>query len=185
MAGVRWDRMANLRRCGRIQLTLCPVDEQTPEHLSGLRRAHWARPITDDVSFGFTVRRCVRVGKSEGRLLEDLGIEPDVLYRPTLRDAMDRNRDLLTRATLELSQMPSYEFSVDIGPSPGEDVCLLLCRSSGLSAIEAYDGERFIAQGRPSDGGTLELAIPGPVLRVTLKGWAEDRLVARRIVATT
>ena len=141
-------------------------------------------PIPDDVSFGFTVRRCVRVGKSEGRLLEDLGIEPDVMYRPTLRDAMDRNRDLLTRATLELSQMPSYQFAVDVAPSPGEDACLLLCRSSGLTAIEAYDGERFIAQGRPSDGGTLELNIPGEVLRVTLKGWAEDRLVARRVVTT-
>jgi hypothetical protein len=139
-------------------------------------------PMPADVSLGFTVRRCVRVGKSEGRLLEDLGIEPDVVYRPTLRDAMDRNRDLLTRATLELSQMPSYKFAVDVGPSPGEDAYLLLCRTSGLTAIEAYDGERFIARGRPSEGGTLELVIPRTALRVTLKGWSEDLVVARRVV---
>lgn len=141
-------------------------------------------PLPTNVSFGFTVRRCVRVGKSEGRLLEDLGIEPDVVYRPTLRDVMDRNRDMLTRATLELSQMPSYQLVVDVRPTSGEDSHLLLCRANGLTVIEAYEDERFIAQGRPSEGGTLEMLIPGEVPRVILKGWAKDRLVARRVVAT-
>lgn len=140
-------------------------------------------PLPTNVSFGFTVRRCVRVGKSEGRLLEDLGIEPDVVYRPTLRDVMDRNRDMLTRATLELSQMPSYQLVVDVRPTSGEDAHLLLCRATGLTVIEAYEDERFIAQGRPSEGGTLELLIAGEVPRVILKGWAKDRLVARRVVA--
>ncbi|AFY29052.1 periplasmic protease [Cyanobium gracile PCC 6307] len=142
------------------------------------------KPLPTNVSFGFTVRRCMRVGKSEGRLLEDLGIEPDVVYRPTLRDVMDRNRDLLTRATLELSQMPSYLLAVDVRATSGEDAHLLLCRGTGLTLIEAYEDERFIALGRPSEGGTLELLIPGEVPRVILKGWAKDQLVARRVVAT-
>jgi hypothetical protein len=142
-------------------------------------------PLPAAVSFGLTVRRCMRVGKSEGRLLEDLGIEPDVVYRPTLRDVMDRNRDMLIRATLELSGMPSYQFEVDVQPGSGEDANLLVCRTTGLTAIEAYDGERFIAQGQPSEEGTLELPVPTAVTRVTLKGWAQERLVARRVMPTS
>jgi len=58
--------------------------------------------MPDGTTFGLTMRRCVRVRKSEGRLLEDLGIQPDVVYRLTMRDLLDRNRDLITRAAAEL-----------------------------------------------------------------------------------
>jgi len=52
--------------------------------------------------------------------------------------------------------------------------------------IEAYDAnERFITQGQPSEERTLEILVPTAVSRVTLKGWAQDRSVARRVVATT
>jgi len=61
--------------------------------------------IPDDLYFGFTVRRCVRTGLNEGRLLEDLGIRPDVVYKPTLRDVLGKNQDLYNRATEELKDM--------------------------------------------------------------------------------
>ncbi len=57
------------------------------------------------VRLGITMRRCVRVGKSEGRLLEDLGIEPDVYYRMTFKDITEQNQDMIARACLELSAM--------------------------------------------------------------------------------
>lgn len=61
--------------------------------------------IPSDLYFGFTVRRCVRTGLNEGRLLEDLGIRPDVIYKPTFRDVLERNQDMYERATLELKEM--------------------------------------------------------------------------------
>lgn len=61
--------------------------------------------IPDDLYFGFTVRRCVRTGRNEGRLLEDLGIRPHVVYKPTLRDVLEKNQDLYARATYELKEM--------------------------------------------------------------------------------
>lgn len=58
--------------------------------------------MPDGVTFGLTMRRCLRVRKSDGRLLEDLGIQPDVIDRLTKRDLLDRNRDLISRAAAEL-----------------------------------------------------------------------------------
>ena len=37
--------------------------------------------------------------------------------------------------------MPSYQLEVDVLPASGEDATLLVCRTTGLTAIEAYDGE--------------------------------------------
>jgi hypothetical protein len=37
----------------------------------------------------------MRVGKNEGQLLEDLGIQPDVFFRMTVADVTDTNRDLM------------------------------------------------------------------------------------------
>ena len=49
-----------------------------------------------------TMRRAVRVKANEGRILEDVGIVPDVLYRMTVRDVMEQNQDLFDRAGKEL-----------------------------------------------------------------------------------
>lgn len=44
------------------------------------------------------IRRATRVGKNAGEPLEDLGVEPDHLHRPTLNDLLDGDRDLFDRA---------------------------------------------------------------------------------------
>lgn len=48
--------------------------------------------------FGLTIRRAIRAGKNEGRVLEDSGIEPDVFYQMTMRDVIEHNQDLFARA---------------------------------------------------------------------------------------
>lgn len=49
------------------------------------------------------MRRALRVRANEGRVLEDAGIDPDILYRMTLHDVMEQNQDLFERAGKELS----------------------------------------------------------------------------------
>jgi hypothetical protein len=44
------------------------------------------------------IRRATRVGKNADEPLEDLGVEPDHLHRPTLNDLLDGDRDLFDRA---------------------------------------------------------------------------------------
>ena len=95
--------------------------------------------LPEGVQAGLTMQ--VRPGRRErGRLLEDLGIRPDVVYELTLRDVMDRNRDLLTRAALELSRMPVYDLRTEVEARGGAHA--LICRTKGLTALEAFAAGR-------------------------------------------
>jgi hypothetical protein len=54
------------------------------------------------IILSLTMRRALRVKANEGRVLEDVGIVPDILYRMTLRDVMEQNQDLFECAGKEL-----------------------------------------------------------------------------------
>jgi hypothetical protein len=44
------------------------------------------------------IRRTLRVGPQAGTEIEDLGVEPDVTHRTTLRDLLHQDVDLLEAA---------------------------------------------------------------------------------------
>ncbi len=48
------------------------------------------------------MRGAIRVKASEGRILEDVGIVPDIFYQMTVREVMEQNQDLVDRAGEEL-----------------------------------------------------------------------------------
>ncbi|HTW28702.1 MAG TPA: hypothetical protein VME92_16365, partial [Acetobacteraceae bacterium] len=50
--------------------------------------------LPSGIILSLTMRRALRVKANEGRVLEDVGIVPDILYRMTLRDVMEQNQDL-------------------------------------------------------------------------------------------
>jgi hypothetical protein len=58
------------------------------------------------------MRRSVRIGRKEGRPLEELGITPDHRHHMTRRDLMNRNSDLVRRAARILETKPVYSLSV-------------------------------------------------------------------------
>lgn len=58
------------------------------------RSASGLADMPSGITFSVTMRRSLRVKASEGRVLEDVGIAPDVIYRMTLRDVMEDNQDL-------------------------------------------------------------------------------------------
>lgn len=57
------------------------------------------KPLPNNASFKVAIRRTTRVGKNDGIVLEDLGVEPDVLHKITQNDLMNNNIDLLEKAT--------------------------------------------------------------------------------------
>lgn len=59
--------------------------------------------LPNGVNFRLTMRRALRTRASEGRVLEDVGIVPDILYHMTIRDVVEHNQDLFERAGKELS----------------------------------------------------------------------------------
>jgi len=134
-----------------------------------------------DVVFGLTLRRCVRVRKNEGKLLEDLGIQPDVVYRMTFRDITDKNQDLNTRASLELSRMPVY--NLDINVVPNDDGYTLVCRTLHITSLEVYAGQCHITGGPVSDDTSTELTVPLGLGKIEVRGLSNDTIVARAIIS--
>lgn len=135
--------------------------------------------LPSDLYFGFTVRRCVRTGPNEGRLLEDLGIRPDVIYRPTLRDILGRNQDLLTRATLELQGMPAYRLDVSAAQA-GSDVRISI-QAAGLSDLEVTGNGKHL-HSFADLSSPVEFDTPAATGRFVINGYAGDKRVARRVV---
>jgi hypothetical protein len=136
--------------------------------------------LPGSIDLGVTMRRCVRVGKNEGRLLEDLGIEPDVVYEMTLRDVMDRNQDLIARAAMEFAQMPVYDFDVEVVLKEGKTI--LTCRTLNLTSIEVSTGQRYLASAAASNTAPCELVMPPGVIKVGLIGFSGDSIVAKTII---
>jgi hypothetical protein len=128
-----------------------------------------------------TMRRCVRVEKNEGRLLEDLGIHPDLVYHMTLRDVMEKNQDLNIRASLELSRMPAYD--LDVAVVLKDSAYTLVCRTLQLTSVEAFAGEMFLAAAPATDGKPVELSIISGRGSVEVRGLRDNRVVARRFVS--
>ena len=49
--------------------------------------------------FRFSIRRNVRTGEHAGTPVEDLGIEPDIIYNMTRRDLLEEDVDLIKKAS--------------------------------------------------------------------------------------
>lgn len=55
-------------------------------------------PLPQGASFRISVRRCRRVGKQAGVLIEKLGVSSDHLHKPTRDDRLQGDKDLIGRA---------------------------------------------------------------------------------------
>jgi len=77
------------------------------------------KPLPQKASFSVAVRRCTRVGKRSGVLVEDLGVVPDAVHRMTRRDALQGNIDLINRAGEMLATMPVQAVSAKVENAEG------------------------------------------------------------------
>jgi C-terminal processing protease CtpA/Prc len=72
------------------------------------------KPLPRDTDLNVAIRRSIRVGRNEGRPLEELGINPDRPHRMTRRDLMDHNQDLIEEAARSLKSEPVYSLTAEI-----------------------------------------------------------------------
>jgi hypothetical protein len=61
---------------------------------------------------GVAMRRSIRVGQHMGKLLEELGIEPNKRHYMTRRDVLGGNQDLINHAVKILNKKPIYSLTV-------------------------------------------------------------------------
>jgi Peptidase family S41 len=114
--------------------------------------------LPNGIGLGFTVRRCIRSGTNEGRLLEDLGIQPHVTYRPTLKDVLGDNEDLLTKASQQLSGLPYYDLSATT--EGGGELSEVVCVVRNMSRLEAFCNGTHVRSAEVPPEGTIRFAVP-------------------------
>jgi hypothetical protein len=140
--------------------------------------------LPGEASFRVAVRRCTRVGRHNGVLLEDLGVKPDEpLYRRTRDDVLKDNVDLIRHACTRLKarhdrgEVYRLEARV-VRPGPPAELAV---QTHNLTRLDVY------LDGRPdrsldiTDGET-PLTIPPPAAglkSIELRGFdAANRLAA-------
>ena len=92
------------------------------------------KPLPSNASFDLALRRSVRVGESEGRPLEELGINPDHRHYMTRNDVMKDNVDMVRHAARILASQPCYYLSVKAGT--GKNRTLRISASSRVRPRE-------------------------------------------------
>jgi C-terminal processing protease CtpA/Prc len=71
------------------------------------------KPLPKGADLGIAIRRSIRVGPRVGKLLEELGVEPDERHCMTKRDLLEGNVDLIRHAAEILNEKPIYSLSVE------------------------------------------------------------------------
>ncbi|HEY8203664.1 MAG TPA: S41 family peptidase [Pyrinomonadaceae bacterium] len=70
------------------------------------------KALPRDTELMVAIRRSIRVGRRDGRPLEELGIAPDHRHYMTKNDLLKRNVDLVKRAAAILNTKPIYSLSL-------------------------------------------------------------------------
>jgi hypothetical protein len=153
--------------------------------IAGLARDRGRLPPTlpMDASFRFAVRRVTRVADNAGLPLEDIGVRPDVVHEMTRRDVLERNADLIERASAILGRQQWQRLTVE-GPRAGS------CRVSAthLDTVDAYLGSHPLHSRRIARSGaefSLELPRAAREKTLRLEGFRQGRLVAATRLALT
>ena len=139
------------------------------------------RPLPQSASFRVAVRRCTRVGKRAGALVEDLGVVPDVIHRLTRRDVLHENFDLITRAGEMLASMPVQAVAATVRTAP--DSQKVDITTENVTRLDLLINGRPFQSVDVSDG-TISIDLPpvsGAILE--LRGFRSDQLVASTRVA--
>ena len=137
------------------------------------------KPLPNKASFRVAVRRCTRVGKRSGVLVEDLGVVPDKdvgVHLMTRRDVLNENVDLINRAGEILAAMPVYAVTAEVrteGNQKRVDVT-----SKNVTRLDAFLNSRPYRSLDVQDGvSPIDLPLL-PAGTLELRGFRGDKLVA-------
>jgi hypothetical protein len=136
------------------------------------------KPLPNNASFRVAVRRCTRVGKRTGALVEDLGVVPDAVHRVTKRDVLNGNVDLINRAGEMLATMPVQTVAAKVQSAVAPikvDVT-----TENVNRLDLFINTRPY-QSLDVVDGTMSIDLPplvGGSNTLELRGFRSDQLVA-------
>ncbi len=137
-------------------------------------------PLPAGSQMSVAVRQARRVGLHTGTVLEDRGVRPDVIHRPTRKDLLEEDVDLLARAADMVSSHPTrFDVTVDL-VEPAD--CRLILKMEGVDRVDvAVDDRPRVSIDVSGDSATISLALAGAgPWSLGLSGYFEGRPVARR-----
>jgi hypothetical protein len=142
-------------------------DEETP-----------FKPLPQKASFRVAVRRCTRVGKRSGELVEDLGVVADAIHRITRSDLLNGSIDLINRAGEMLATMDTQTVTAKVQSAAAPvkvDVT-----TKNVNRLDLYVNARPQRTFDVTDGTTsIELpSLDGGSSSVELRGFRDNQLVA-------
>ncbi len=136
------------------------------------------KPLPQKTSFRVAVRRCTRVGKRSGELVEDLGVIADAIHRITRSDLLNGSIDLINRAGEMLATMDIQTVTAKVQSTAAPvkvDVT-----TKNVNRLDLYINARPHRTLDVTDG-TTSIELP-PFARasnsVELRGFRNDQLVA-------
>lgn len=118
---------------------------------------------------GVAMRRSIRVGQHMGKLLEELGIEPNARHYMTKRDVLVGNVDLINQAVKILNQKPIYSLTVKpFGSAKTRGVIVTATSKSSpgrpsqkISYLDIYANGRFYKTVNAQSGAvTIRTKLP-------------------------
>ncbi len=151
-------------------------------------RQSWAGgplvPLPKEAGMRVSLRRTLRVGERAGQPVEDLGIEPDILYEMSRNDLLNGNIDLLNRAGQVLAAAGTVrQLDAAIVGSSGQNVDIDIS-TINVTSVDIYVNDRPQTTVQTPDGThqvTVQLPSSGsPIVR--LVGFARGQLVASRLL---
>jgi hypothetical protein len=141
-------------------------------------------PLPRGADLRVAMRRTTRVGRNAGMVLEDLGVQPDVHYRMTRRDVLERNRDLLDTAIGQLRGKPSYTIEVSGIRRHRNRALSVKLRTRNVDRVNARAGTSWLRSQRVrGDRVTLELdealaGMAGSSIDLEVIGYQGEEVVA-------
>jgi len=122
--------------------------ETLREYLKGTR--YELKKMPSNSNMRVAIRRNVRVRDHAGTPVEDLGIIPDILYKMTRRDLLEKNTDLIKKASEILASMPSRKLNAIL--SNENNSLQIEVDTIGISRIDLYVDDRPILSQDVTDG---------------------------------
>ena len=135
--------------------------------------------LPSNASMRVSIRRTLRVGASNGTILEDFGVVPNVLHPMTRDDLLNGNVDLLARAAEILDNQEARKLRATFESGSASELAI---ETVGIDRVDIYDGNRPMGSIDVEDGVTSVSLDAAPEEQLKLVGFENDDLVASRLV---
>lgn len=129
-----------------------------------------------------SMRRTIRTGASNGTVLEDFGVVPDILHPMTRDDLLSGNVDLIAKAAQVLLEQPTRVLQAEVADQTDDEITLAI-QTEGVDRIDIYDGTRPVGSIDVEEDGSTEVTLNDSSFdALRLLGFDDDELVASRLV---